>query len=371
MSCPAVDPAVVVDCDIFTVFGGGMDAAWKPLLEGVHGFTPCRRFQNPCFESMYGAFAPDLAEEKDIPGFFLDYLAPVAKKYPNTAEVFLAATVGEIEQVENPLDLCTCDSLLQRTLSVFGKRSGRVISAACASSNAAVARAERLLQQGLLDYAIVLATDYISEFVFSGFASIHAMSESSLVRPYDKNRNGLLLGDAAGIAVLTRRSVAEKEHLPILATVSGSGMSSDAVHITAPDPEGKALQSAIRKALKRAGRTISDIGAVIGHGTGTVYNDAMEIHALQAMGDSTLPLFSVKGSSGHTLAGAGLIQLAAAVKMFEERVIPPQTSLETPEDGGETMLSKVIRPLKKQCILSMNSGFGGMNTVLLLEGGEK
>lgn len=343
----------------------------EAAVGGSTWFYPMPPVSESVFRKYVWGFAPALAEEKDIPGFFLDYLAPVAKKYPNTAEVFLAASVGEIEQVENPLDLCTCDSLLQRTLSVFGKRSGRVISAACASSNAAVARAERLLQQGLLDYAIVLATDYVSEFVFSGFASIHAMSESSLVRPYDKNRNGLLLGDAAGIAVLTRKSVAEKEHLPILATVSGSGMSSDAVHITAPDPEGKALQSAIRKALKRAGRTISDIGAVIGHGTGTVYNDAMEIHALQAMGDSTLPLFSVKGSSGHTLAGAGLIQLAAAVKMFEERVIPPQTSLETPEDGGETMLSKVIRPLKKQCILSMNSGFGGMNTVLLLEGGEK
>lgn len=371
MTCPVNDPAVIVDCDIFTAFGGGIDAAWKPLLEGRHGFSPCRRFHNPCFENMYGAFASALDEEQDIPGFFLDYLAPVAKKYPETAEVFLAATVGEIEQVENPFDWCTCDSLLQRTLSVFGKRSGRVISAACASSNAAIARAERLLQHHLLDYAIVLATDYISEFVFSGFSSIHAMSQAPVARPYDRNRDGLLLGDAAGIAVLTRRSIAEKEHLPVLAVVTGSGMTSDAVHITAPDPEGKALQNAIRKALKRAGRTMDDVGAVIGHGTGTVYNDSMEIHALQALGASATPLVSVKGSSGHTLAGAGLIQLAAAVKMFEEQVIPPQTSLETPEDGGESMLSKEIRPLKKQCILSMNSGFGGMNTVLLLEGGEK
>ena len=362
------DPVVIVDCDIFTAFGGGIDAAWQPLLEGRHGFSPCKRFHNPCFENMYGAFAPALEEEKDIPGFFLDYLAPIAKKYPVNTEVFLAATVGEIEQLNNPLDLCTCDSLLQRTLSVFEKRSGRVISAACASSNAAIARAERLLRYHLLDHAIVLATDYISEFVFSGFSSIHAMSEDPVARPYDKNRNGLLLGDAAGIVVLTRKTTAEKEQLPILAQVSGSGMSSDAVHITAPDPEGNALQSAIRTALKHAKRNMADIGAVIGHGTGTVYNDSMEIHALQSFGVPAITLVSVKGSTGHTLAGAGLIQLAMALRMLEEKRIPPQTSLETPEPGGESMLSKETRPLENPCILSMNSGFGGMNSVLLLEG---
>ena len=175
-------------------------------------------------------------------------------------------------------------------------------------------------------------------------------------------------GDAAGIVVLTRKTTAEKEQLPILAQVSGSGMSSDAVHITAPDPEGNALQSAIRTALKHAKRNMADIGAVIGHGTGTVYNDSMEIHALQSFGVPAIPLVSVKGSTGHTLAGAGLIQLAMALRMLEEKRIPPQTSLETPEPGGESMLSKETRPLENPCILSMNSGFGGMNSVLLLEG---
>lgn len=364
------DPVVITACDIYTAFGPGIDAAWEPLLAGQHAFVPCRRFGNPHFESMYGAFAPELDSVEDIPGFLLEHLAPVARTYPESAEVFLASTVGEIEQVENPADRCTSDSLLEKTLTLFEKKTGRVISAACASSNAAICRAEALLRNGMIEYAVIAAVDYISEFVFSGFASIKAMTETPVSCPYDKDRSGLLLGDAAGLLVLTRRSIAERDHQPVLAKITGCAMTSDARHITAPDPDGKNLADAIRTALRKAEQTPEQIGAVIGHGTGTLYNDSMEIRALEGLRSTPFPLVSVKGSSGHTLAVAGLIQAAMALRMFTEKKIPPQTGLHTPEPGGEAMLSTEVRTLEKPCILSMNSGFGGMNAVILMEAQE-
>ena len=96
----------------------------------------------------------------------------------------------------------------------------------------------------------------------------------------------------------------------------------------------------------------------------------MEIQALKKLFDRPIPLFSTKGSTGHTLAAAGLMQLAAAVMMLKEQVVPPQTSLETPEEGAENMVAREVRPLLKKRIISMNAGFGGLNGALLLEACE-
>ena len=365
---PNRDPAAIVAHDLFTAFGAGPDPAWQALLEGRHGFSPCLRFHNKNLECFYGALSPELDKEADHSGFFLHVLAPSILPFADRADLFLAATVGEIERLDDPRDQCTVDSLLERALRVFRMKQGMAVSAACASGNAAVCRACTLLSAGKIECAAVFGSDSVSEFILSGFATLKAVSTSPLCRPYDRTRDGLLLGDAAGTAVLMPRSRAETEGLPVLGLVTGWGMSCDAAHITAPLPDGKALALAIRQALERAGRSPGDVGAVIGHGTGTAYNDIMEIRALkQVFGDSPVPLLSVKGSSGHTLACAGLVQLSAALNMLRTGRIPAQTSLREPEPEAGTMLSSRERILEKNVILSMNSGFGGLNAVLLLE----
>ena len=365
---PSRDPAAIVAHDLYTAFGAGPDPAWQALLERRTGFSPCLRFRNKNLENLYAALAPELEKETDPSGFFLHALAPSILPFADRAELFLAATVGEIERLDDPRNQCTVDALLERALRVFRVERGMAVSAACASGNAAVCRACALLAAGRIGCAAVFGSDYVSEFILSGFATLKAVSPAPLCRPYDRTRDGLLLGDAAGTAVLMPRSRAEAEGLTVSGLVTGWGMSCDAAHITAPLPDGKALACAIRQALDRAGRTPDDVGAVIGHGTGTAYNDIMEIRALkQVFGDSPVPLLSVKGSSGHTLACAGLVQLSAALAMLRTGRIPPQTSLCEPEPEAGAMLSIRERALEKKVILSMNSGFGGLNAVLLLE----
>ena len=145
-------------------------------------------------------------------------------------------------------------------------------------------------------------------------------------------------------------------------------MSCDAVHITAPMPHGEALSEAIEHALSEAGLTPDDIGAVIGHGTGTRYNDDMELQAIRRVfGERSVPMLSVKGACGHTLAGAGLVEAVVGVRMLETGLIPPQTSLVTPEPEAARYVSTEIRKLEKPRVLCMNSGFGGLNAVIILE----
>lgn len=366
---PSREPAAIVAHDLFTAFGAGPDPAWQALLAGRHGFVPCLRFHNKNLENFYGALSPELDNEADHSGFFLHALASSVQPFADRAELFLAATVGEIEYLDDPRNRCTVDSLLERALRTFRMKQGMAVSAACASGNAAVCRACSLLAAGGTECAAVFGSDSVSEFILSGFATLKAVSISPLCRPYDRTRDGLLLGDAAGTVVLMSRSRAEAEGLPVLGLVTGWGMSCDAAHITAPLPDGTALAQAVRQALARAGRTPGDVGAVIGHGTGTAYNDIMEIRALkQVFGDSSLPpLLSVKGSSGHTLACAGIVQLSAALNMLRTGRIPPQTSLREPEPEAGQMLSARERHLERNVILTMNSGFGGLNAVLLLE----
>ncbi len=361
---------VIAAMDLLSAYGAGVDACWEGLMEGRHAFSCVRRFQNEKFHSLLAGTVPEglLDPQKPIPEQFLDYLSKCASLFPEDALLMLASTLGEIERLENPEGRCTSDSLLEKALKRFGKKRGMVVSAACASSNSAIARAGAMIRAGRLDYALIAGCDYVSEFVFSGFATLRAMTETPS-RPYDQNRTGLILGDSAGILGLTSAQKAQENGWDVLAKISGWGMTCDAVHITAPMESGEMLAEAVWKALAQAGLKAEDIGAVIGHGTGTKYNDAMEINALNILykGLPKKPLISVKGGCGHTLAGAGIVQAAVAVKMLQTGLIPPQTSLETPGEGAEEMLSKEVRRLSVPRILTMNSGFGGLNAVLILE----
>jgi 3-oxoacyl-(acyl-carrier-protein) synthase len=286
---------------------------------------------------------------------------------PRDAELFLASTVGEIEYIDNPERRCTCDMLLERALKVCEKDRGRIVSAACASSNSAFVSLNRHIRSGRLDSAVVIGTDYVSEFIFSGFATLRALART-IARPYDRNRDGLLLGDAASIINICSAKKAAELGLKPRAVLASGGMSCDAVHITAPMPHGEALSEAIVHALNEAGLTPDDIGAVIGHGTGTRYNDDMELQAIhRVFGERSVPMLSVKGACGHTLAGAGLVEAVVGVRMLETGLIPPQTSLVTPEPEAARYVSTEIRKLEKPRVLCMNSGFGGLNAVIILE----
>ena len=236
------------------------------------------------------------------------------------------------------------------------------------SGNVALARAAAKIQDGSIEYAIVAGCDIVSEFVFSGFASLGAM-DSKGARPYDRDRAGLTLGEAAGVIVLASEGAARRDGLPRLARIGGWGISCDAAHITAPMSDGLHLAAAIRHVLATAGIAPAEVGGVIGHGTGTMYNDSMEVNALNVIFNGDVkPLFSTKGGVGHTLGAAGIIQAAVAVRAIQNMLLPPQSGLREPMPGAEHMVSAQMQKMATPKILSLNAGFGGINAVLLIEG---
>ena len=142
-------------------------------------------------------------------------------------------------------------------------------------------------------------------------------------------------------------------------------MTTDAVHITAPDQNGSMLAKAIRKAI---GSTMPEqIGAVIGHGTGTRYNDQAELNALRSVFAKPLPLASTKGGCGHTLGASGVIQACMALHVLETGILFPQTNLLEPENAAKGMVSAEPQTVPIPRILSLNAGFGGLNAVVMIE----
>ena len=353
----------LTDAELVCGFGFGKKAAQEAVFRGETAFSPITRFPAGNFACREASTVPGLecTGEESLCRPMVGFLAATVRDLPEDTPLLLASTVGEIDRL-SPDRPDTLHSLLGTVLREFRKRNGCIVSAACASTNAALDRAYRMIALGIADRVIVAACDLVSEFAFSGFSSLGAMS-AERPRPYDRDRSGLFLGEAAGVLVLSAQRNGEQ---PIRLT--GTGMSGDAQHITAPRSDGKMLACAIRAAL--AGTEPEQIGGILGHGTGTLYNDNMEIEAIRAVFGDEIPLASVKGNCGHALGASGMVQTVLALEVLRRGELFPQAGLRIPEQGAEKMVSPSVQPLRGPRVLSLNSGFGGLNTALVLEGLE-
>ena len=274
-------------------------------------------------------------------------------RVPADAMLFLATTVGAIDLLEKGTVCDTAAVLLQEAKKLWGIRNGVLVSAACASGQTAVHLAMEQLKAGNCHYALVIGCDIASEFVTTGFSALGACTKT-FCRPYDARRDGLTLGEAAAALLLSLNGDGPGKLL-------GAAENCDAAHITAPDLEGKVLQQAIRQALN--GLVPSGI---IGHGTGTVYNDQAEIAALrQVFPENLPPMFSLKGNFGHTLGATGVLQIALGLELARRKELPPQAGLQTPMDGAT--VGTTVRKLSSRRLLSLNIGFGGLNSAVILE----
>jgi 3-oxoacyl-[acyl-carrier-protein] synthase II len=248
-------------------------------------------------------------------------------------------------------------------------KTGINISAACASSTIAVARGAALISSGRTDAVMVVCLDVITEFVFSGFSALQALSPFPC-KPFDKGRQGLTLGEGAAAIYLMRAERAAELGRPNLGRLVGWGISSDATHITAPARDGHGLIAAVETALQRAELDAERVDVVSAHGTGTVYNDAMELTAFKHIfGRRRPPVYSIKGAIGHTLGAAGGIEVAVGLRMLQQGLAPPTVGFAEPEPGAEDWVSADPRTVSGNYLLSTNSGFGGINAALVLEKG--
>lgn len=238
-----------------------------------------------------------------------------------------------------------------------------VVSNACASGAQGVIEAADLLSDGEYETVNVHGMDVLTDFIAEGFLALNAVSPMP-ARPFDRRRDGLSLGEAAAGVRLARAAA------PGAPRIIAYGCSNDANHVSGPSRDGSGLALAIKRALRGMDR--SEIRAICAHGTATVYNDAMEARAFHTAFDGAPPpVFGIKGAIGHTLGAAGLVEVIVSAKAATEGVIPPTAGFEAgEEDYPLDVVHGKPRKIGPGCVLTTNSGFGGMNTAIVIAPGE-
>jgi 3-oxoacyl-[acyl-carrier-protein] synthase II len=243
------------------------------------------------------------------------------------------------------------------------------VSTACASGATALAVGADLLRQGRADAVVAGGYDPLCRFVMRGFDGLRSLTRDE-VRPFDRRRAGLLLGEAAALVLLLRERDAGAERLGALL---GYGSASEAHHISAPDPEGHGLARAIGLALGQAGVGPDAIDFVSAHGTGTIQNDPAEARALKrALGRraAAVPVNSIKSGLGHTMGAAATLEAIMCLLASRHGVIPPTRGLEEPDPACDLDVVRTgPRPARPRVCLSTSLGFGGVSAALVLAGG--
>lgn len=247
---------------------------------------------------------------------------------------------------------------------------------ACASANHSIGDAMRIIQNGYADVMITGGSEAaVTPLAFSGFCAMRAMSENedpdTACRPFDKKRDGFVMGEGAGILVLEDYEHAVNRGADILAEIVGYGATSDAYHITAPDPEGDAGVRCLQMAIEDAGITPDMIGYVNTHGTSTPLNDPLETKSIKKVfGDNVkdIPVSSTKSMTGHLLGAAGGIEAIISILAIRDGFLPPTINLQEPDP--ECDLDYIPNAGRKKDIdyaISNSLGFGGHNSALVFK----
>ena len=252
-----------------------------------------------------------------------------------------------------------------------------VTTSACASSNDAIIAAFNNIRLGLADAVVTGGSEAaITESGVGGFNALKAMSErnddpASASRPYDKDRDGFVLGEGAGALVLEEYEHAKARGAKMYAELIGGGMSSDAYHITAPDPSGEGVVLVMKNALRDAGIQPGEVDYINTHGTSTPLGDGAEIKAIEKIfGEHAgkLNISSTKSMTGHLLGGAGGIEAVACLLAMQNSLVPPTINLNTPDPEINQALNftpNVAQPREVRVAMSNTFGFGGHNTSVI------
>ena len=243
-----------------------------------------------------------------------------------------------------------------------------IIANACASGANALGQAWELLRRGNAERVLSGGYDALSHLVFSGFDSLQALSPTRC-RPFDAHRDGLALGEGAAIVALETLESAQGRGAAILGEIVGYGASTDAHHLTQPNPDGNAAFASMTAACNSAGVNPEQIQYVNAHGTGTPLNDVAEAAAINRWAGpaaSALPVSSTKSSIGHLLGGAGAVEAVVCLMALREQWLPPTVTVETPDPACRFPVVTEPTDATLEYALTNSFGFGGANATLIL-----
>lgn len=256
---------------------------------------------------------------------------------------------------------------LESYMEILGPK--RVFSNACASGANGIGHAYQMIRHGIWDLALAGGYDALCELSFAGFDCVRSLSPTDC-QPFGRNRNGLLLGEGAGILCLESESVARRRHANPLAEVLGYGATTDTYHHTQHNPNGKVAARSMMLALGDRKISPSKVGYVNAHGTGTTYNDAMETAAIEETFGSACPGLTVssnKGAIGHLLGGAGSVEAILTAISLSEKWVPPTLHVEEVDPACRFHLARSTEAAPGLRYALTNSfGFGGACASLLL-----
>jgi 3-oxoacyl-[acyl-carrier-protein] synthase II len=404
---------VVTGMGVVTPVGNDVPAFWQSLLAGKSGAAPLASFDTTDLEVLIGAevkgfdptqrLDPKLVKRADrFTQFALwstdeavrDAKIDFAKEDRSRVGVVTGSGMGGIQVWESqhaqflqkgpkrvsPLlvPMMIPDMACGQIAIAYGLRGPNYdTTSACASAAHATGSAFRHIMHGDADVMVTGGSEAaITRFTIAGFCNMGALSKRNsepekASRPYDKDRDGFVMGEGAGIFVLEELEHARRRGAQIYCELAGYGATADAHHITAPDPDALGAIAVMREAIAEAGLRPEEIDYINGHGTSTPLNDASEVKAiLDVFGAHAagLAVNSTKSMIGHGLGAAGAMELAAMVLQVKHQRVHPTVNHETPDDGVQLDFVKgAARDCRIRAALSNSFGFGGHNACLLVK----
>ncbi|HJR75477.1 MAG TPA: beta-ketoacyl-ACP synthase II [Nitrospiraceae bacterium] len=409
---PSSRRVVVTGLGLVTPLGIGTDKTWKALCAGQSGITRITRFDPTGYDAQIAGEVKDFdpaqfIEKKEIKKMdtFIHYAVAASQLAVDDAAlkvtpeesvrvgVYIGSGIGGLGSIEHyhqvlrdkgpgrvspffiPMTIINLASgQVAIRLGAKGPNSSAVT--ACATGNHCIGDAYRIIQRGEADVMIAGGAEAaITPLGVAGFASAKALSFRNDVpekasRPFDRDRDGFVLGEGAGIIVLEEIEHARGRGARIYAEIIGYAMNSDAYHITAPPDEGEGAVRCMELAIKDAGISKSDVGYINAHGTSTMA-DAIETSAIkQVFGDHAyrMPVSSTKSMTGHLLGAAGGIEAVFSILALHHGILPPTINLDHPDPACDLdFVPNKARPASFSVALSNSFGFGGVNACLLFQ----
>ncbi|MBF0780893.1 MULTISPECIES: beta-ketoacyl-ACP synthase II [unclassified Granulicatella] len=402
---------VITGLGAITPIGNSVNEYWENLIQGKHGIAPITKFDASetgiTLAAEVKGFDPSLTmdrKEYKRMDLFSQYAIAAsiealkdAQLYPlddkaNTRRVgvMISAGIGGLNDIESgvikmhekgakrvpPLFVpLTIGNMAAGNVSmkVGAKGVSLDIVTACASSSNAIGEAFRNIKHGYSDIIIAGGAEgTICQIGIAGFASLTALSTATNPNrasiPFDKERDGFVMGEGAGVVILESLEHALKRNAPIYAEIVGYGSNSDAYHMTAPTPDGSGAGEAILLALQEANISPKDIDYINAHGTSTPTNDTAETKAIKyAFKEHAyhVAISSTKSMTGHLLGGAGGIEAIATIKALEKGILPPTANLHQIDDTCDLdYIPNIARQVNAKYALSHSLGFGGHNAIL-------
>lgn len=364
----------VVSTNIVSPLGMSSQENWRAVMQGRSALRRLENYKGIPLPFVASVFTPEQVEELAIEGFtrfeslairsITEALTHTDLDVHGERTIFiLSTTKADVEELgfaaERDGDYHRPALSAKRIAEHVGIGGGAIVCCnACISGVSAQILADRLISAGYYNNAVVCGADLVSSFTASGFLSFKSLSNEAC-RPFDADRQGLNLGEAAATIVFTRAdSLREGDWL-----FERGEMDNDAFHLSTPAPSGEGAKKVLEAVMK--GRDASELAFVSAHGTATMFNDQMESVAIEKAGLSAVPLTALKGWFGHTLGASGVLEVILGMMAVSESVVLPLRGFREIGVSGKVNVSSELRVTDKNSFLKMISGFGGCNAAAL------